>query len=101
MPLSVENTKAGNKNLNFLEWKMKPLRIRFDKIGWFIRSLDGKIKYLILFDYGLFNKICDKIKYLICKKSGTADSINHDFGKFKIDSSNSLPVKRYWLFIML
>ena len=80
---------------------MKPLHIRFDKIGGFITSLDGKIKYLILFDYGLFNKICDKIKYLICKKSGTADSINHDFGKFKIDSSNSLPVKRYWLFIML
>ena len=47
---------------------MKPLRIRFDKIGWFIRSLDGKIKYLILFEYGLFNKLCDKIKYLISKK---------------------------------
>ena len=24
--------------------------------------------HLILFDYGLFNKICDKIKYLISKK---------------------------------
>ena len=28
----------------------------------------GKIKHFILFDYGLFNKICDKIKYLISKK---------------------------------
>ena len=80
---------------------MKPLRMRLDKIGGFITSLYGKIKYLILFDYGLFNKISDKIKYLISKKSGIASSINHNFGKFKIDSSNSLPVKRYWLFIML
>ena len=46
----------------------KPLGIRFDEIDGFIVSLDGKIKHLILFDYGLFNKICDKIKYLISKK---------------------------------
>ena len=31
-------------------------------------SLDGKIKHLVLFDYGLFDKICDKIKYLVSKK---------------------------------
>ena len=46
----------------------KPLRITFDKIDGFILSLDGKIKHLILFDYGLFDKICDKIEYLISKK---------------------------------
>ena len=34
------------------------MRIRFDKV-------DGKIEHLILFDYGLFNKIRDKIKYLM------------------------------------
>ena len=34
----------------------KPLCIRFDKIDGFIIILDGKIKHLILFDYGLFNK---------------------------------------------
>ena len=39
----------------------KPLRIRFDKIDGFITSLVGKIKHLVLFDYGLFDKICDKI----------------------------------------
>ena len=33
-------------------------------IDGFIVALDGKNKHLILFDYGLFNKICDKIKYL-------------------------------------
>ena len=27
-------------------------------------SHDGKIKHLVLFDYGLLDKICDKIKYL-------------------------------------
>ena len=46
----------------------KPLRIRLDKIDRFIISLDGKIKHLILFDYGLFSNICDKIKYLVSKK---------------------------------
>ena len=45
----------------------QPLHIRFDKIDGFIISFDGKIKHLILFDYGLFNKICDKVKYLISK----------------------------------
>ena len=40
----------------------KPLHIRFDKIDGFIRSLDGKIKHLILFDYGLFIKIRENIK---------------------------------------
>ena len=38
----------------------KPLEIRFDKIDEFIRILDGKTKHLVLFDYGLFNKICVK-----------------------------------------
>ena len=53
----------------------KALRIRFDKIDGFIKALDGKNKHLILFDYGLFNKTCDKIKYLISKKSGIRNSI--------------------------
>ena len=77
------------------------LRIRFDKIDGFIIVLDGKIKHLILFDYGLFNEICDKIKYLISKKGGITNTINHNFGKIRIDSYNSLLIKRYWLFIML
>ena len=46
----------------------KPLRIRFDKIDGFIIALDGKTKHVTLFDYVLFNKIFDKIKYLIIKK---------------------------------
>ena len=61
----------------------EPLRIWLDKIDRFILALDGKMKHLILFDYRLFNKICDKIKYQnqnIKLKNG-------------IDSYNSLPIK--------
>ena len=77
------------------------MRIKFDKIDGFIVILDGKIKHLWLIDYGLFNKIFDKIKYLITEKSGIKNSINHNFGKIRIDSHNSLPIEKYWLFIML
>ena len=60
--------------------------------------LDGKIKHLVLFDYGLFDKICDKIKYLISKKGGITNSINHNFRKIRIDLYNSLPVKKILTF---
>ena len=71
------------------------MRIIFDKIDGFVISLDDKIEHLILFHYGLFNKICDKkIKYLISKKSGVTKSISHIFGKIRIDSYyNSLPTE--------
>ena len=49
----------------------KPLPIRFDKIDGFIMVLDGKIKHLVLFHYGLLDNICSKIKYLRSKKSGS------------------------------
>ena len=72
----------------------KPLHISFDKIDRFVISLDSKIKHLVLFDYGLFDKVCDKIKYLISKKIGITNSINHKFGKARIHSHNSLPIKK-------
>ena len=46
----------------------KPLRIRFDKIDGFIRVRGGEFRSLVLFDYGLFDTICDKIKYSISEK---------------------------------
>ena len=70
----------------------KPLRIRFDKIDGFIRVRGSEFKHLVLFDHGLFDKICDKIKYLISKKSGITNSINHNFGEIRIDSHNALPI---------
>ena len=47
----------------------KKICIRFDKKDGFNISLDGKIRHLILFDYGLFDKMCGKFKYLISTKS--------------------------------
>ena len=71
------------------------LRIRLDKIDVFIIILDGKTKHLVLFDYGLCDKICDKIKYLLSEKSGITDSINHNFGKIRIDSIILYLFKKY------
>ena len=70
----------------------KSLRIRFNKIDRFIMVLDGKIKHLVLFDYLLFDEICNKIKYIISKKSDITNSINHNFGRIRIDWCNSLPI---------
>ena len=39
--------------------------IRFYKTDEFIVSLDGKIKHLILLDYGLFNKILIRLNILL------------------------------------
>ena len=57
------------------------MRIRFDKIDGFIRVCGGEFRYLVLFDYGLFDRTCDKIKYLISEKSGITDSISLNFEK--------------------
>ena len=46
----------------------KPLRIRFDEKDGFIRVRRGEFRYLVPFDHGLFDKICDKIKYLMSEK---------------------------------
>ena len=69
----------------------KVLPIRFNKIDGFIISLDGKIKHLVLLDYGLLDQICDKIGYLISKKGGIINSTIHNSGRIRIDSYDSLP----------
>ena len=76
----------------------KPLHIRFNNIDRFIKVLDGKIRHLVSFDYGLFDKICDKIKYPISKKSGITNSFNHNLGRIRIDSYNSLPTAKILTF---
>ena len=74
------------------------MRIRFDKIDGFIISLDGKIKHLVLLDYGLIDRIWDKIKYLRNKKTGITNNVNYNFGKIKIDLYNSLHIKKRLIF---
>ena len=36
-----------------------------------------KIKRFVLFDYGLIDRTCDKSKYIVNKKCGIANSVNH------------------------
>ena len=72
----------------------KSLRIRFNKIKGFIRARGDEFIHLVLFDYEFFDKMRDTIKYLIGKKSGITDSINHNFGEIRIDSFNSLPIEK-------
>ena len=75
----------------------KPLRISFDEIDGFIKIHNG-IRYIVLFGCGWFDKICDRIKNLISQKNLTTDSINHDFVRIRIDSYNSLPIKKFLTF---
>ena len=63
---------------------VKPLHIRYDGIDGFIKIHNG-IRYLVLFDCGWLDKICDRIKYLKSGKNGITDSINHNFAKIRID----------------
>ena len=72
----------------------KPLLIRFDKVDGFIRVRGDEFRHLVLFDYELFDNICEKIQYLISEKSGITDSINHNLGEIRIDSYNSLPTEK-------
>ena len=45
----------------------KPLRIRYNKIDGFIK-IYNRIRYLVLFDCGWFDIICDRNKYLTSEK---------------------------------
>ena len=47
-----------------------------------------------MFDYGWFDKICDRIKYLITEKSSVTNSIDHNVRKIRIDSYDSLPIEK-------
>ena len=71
----------------------KPLSIMFDEIDGFIKIYDG-IRYLELFGHLWYDEIYDRIRYRINKKSGITDSINNNFARIKIDSHNSLPIKK-------
>ena len=76
----------------------KSLSISFNETGGFMMVLDGKIKHLVVFDYGLFDKIGNTIKYLISKKSGITNNISHNFGRITIDSNSYLAIKETLIF---
>ena len=74
-----------------------PLRISFDEIDGFIKMYD-RIRCLVLFSNSWYDKICDRIKYLTCKKRGITDSINHSFARIRFNSNNSLPIEKILTF---
>ena len=59
-------------------------------------KIHDRIRYLAFLDYGRCDKICDRIKYLISKKCDITDSINHNSGRIRVDSYDSLPIKRFY-----
>ena len=75
----------------------KSSRFRFDKINGYIKIHD-RIRYLVLFDYERFDKICDRIKYLISEKKGITDSNNQNSGRIRIELYNSLPIAKILTF---
>ena len=80
--LDKKLSKVNNENIST---GAKPICIRFDKIDVLIK-IHNKIKYLVLFDCSYCDKICGTIKYLISEKSGITNSVNHNFGRIRIDS---------------
>ena len=72
----------------------KPLRIRFDKIDEFIKIYDGT-RYLVLFSPERYDRIYDRIRYLLSEKNDITYSISHNFATIRIDSYNSLPIKKH------
>ena len=71
----------------------KRLRIRFDKIDGFIRMYDGT-RYLTLFGYENYAAIYDRMRYFISLKSGITFFLSQYFAKIKVDSYDSLPIKK-------
>ena len=81
---------------HFIERKIsvKLLPIWFDKIFKFIKINDG-IRSLVIFSSEKYNAISDRTNSHISEKSGIAYSIIHHFARIRIDSYNSLPIKKY------
>ena len=79
----------------------KPLHFSFNKIYGFIMVLDGEIKHLVLFDYGLFDKICERIKCLVSKKVVIQIVLMIVLEKSEVTHVILYPLKIYGLFINL
>ena len=71
--------------------------LRYNEINGLIKN-QNRIKYLVLFGYGWFDKICDRIKYFMSEKNDVTDSTNHNFAEIRTDSYNSLPIEKILTF---
>ena len=74
------------------------MRSSFNKIDGFVRVRGVEIRHLVLFDYGWFDKIYARTKYLISEKNRIIGNINHNFGKIRTDSHNSFPIDQILTF---
>ena len=74
------------------------MRFSFNKIDGFVRVRGVEIRHLVLFDYGWFDKIYDRTKYLISEKNRIIGNINHNFEKIRTDSYNSFPIDQILTF---
>ena len=71
----------------------KPLQIRFNKIGGFIRIYD-ETWYLTLFGTEKDGDIYDRIGYLISLKCGIMYIFSHYFSKTRVHFHDSLPLEK-------
>ena len=79
----------------------KPLCIRFDKIDRFIRVCGSEFRFWVLFDHGLFDKIVDKIKYLISDYVVLQIVLIIILERSELIYIILYLLKKYWFFIML
>ena len=71
----------------------KPLRIRFNEVGGFIRIFDGT-RYLVLFGPEECDVIFNRIRYLIGVNSSITYVISHYYAKIKVDLYNFLLLEK-------
>ena len=71
-----------------------------DKIDGFIKVYD-RTQYLVLFRSEKYGSIYDRIRYLINVIRGITYVIYHNYATIKVDSCDSLPLNKHWLFLML
>ena len=57
-------------------------------------KIDDGVRYLVLFGSGLYDAVCNRSRYHISEKSCVANSINYNFARIRVDSYNSLPIKK-------
>ena len=76
--------------------RLDSFRIRFDKIGEFIRVYDGT-RYSVLFGSEKYDFIYDRIRYLKSIKSSITYIISHNYATIKVDRYDSYFCKKMTL----
>ena len=60
-----------------------------------LNTIYDRVIYLDLFGPESYDAIYNRTRYRISEKSGIADIINHNFARIRIDSYNSLSLKKH------